>query len=139
MRFKSTTAAPLVAAFLLLSACSSSSPVSEPILFSGTVTYQGTQWHSLPLTRSGIVEINVLSLQPQLIDVTNVIELNLFLGLGIGQPVGGLCPPTTRTTIREGDSVVYGLGVKEYCISVFDTGALPEDATIRYTLEITSD
>ena len=126
-------------ALMPLAACSSGNPVPESIFFSGTVTYQGNVWHSLPLTDSGIVEINVRTLQPALLDVTNVINLNLFVGLGIGQPVGDACPATTRTTIREGDSVVYGLGVKEYCISIFDTGALPEDATIRYTLEITSD
>ena len=126
-------------ALLSLAACSSGDPVPESIFFSGTVTYQGNVWHSLPLTDSGIVEINVRTLQPALLDVTDVINLNLFVGLGLGQPAGDLCPATTRTTIREGDTVVYGLSIKEYCVSIFDTGALPEDATIRYTLEITSD
>jgi hypothetical protein len=130
--------APIVV-LLLSSACGGSSPVPESIFFSGTVAYQGNEWHSLPLTESGIVEINVRTLEPQLIDITNVINLDLFLGLGIGQPSGDLCVPTARTTVRAGDSVVYGLAVKEYCISVFDTGALPEDAVIRYTLEITED
>jgi hypothetical protein len=130
--------APIVV-LVLLSACGGSSPVSESIFFSGTVSYQGNEWHSLPLTSSGIVEINVRTLQPQLLEITDVIDLDLFIGLGIGQPANGLCTPTTRTTVREGDSVTYGLSVKEYCVSVFDTGALPEDATIRYTLELTAD
>ena len=125
-------------ALLVLPGCGGDDPVPESIFFSGTVTYQGTAWHSLPITDSGIVEINVRTLQPTLIDITNVIDLDLFIGLGIGQPADELCPPSTRATIREGDSLVYGLGVKEYCLSLFDTGALPEDATIRYTLEITS-
>jgi hypothetical protein len=136
---KSVGIVPLIAIFLLLPGCSSSSPVPESIFLSGTITYQGSEWHSLPLTKSGIVEIDVRTLQPQLIDVTNINELDLFLGLGVGQPSGDNCNPSTRTAIRQGDQVVFGLGVKEYCILVFDSGALPEDATIRYTLELSSD
>jgi hypothetical protein len=138
MRKTLTRIAP-IAVLLQLLACGGSSPVPEALFFSGTVTYQGNQWHSLPVTDSGIVEINVLTLEPQLIDITNVIDLDLFLGLGLGVPSGDLCAATTRTTVREGDSIVYGVAVKEYCITVFDTGALPEDAAIRYTLEITED
>ena len=138
MRKTFTRIAP-IAVLLLLSACGGSSPVPESLFFSGTVTYQGNEWHSLPLTESGIVQINVRTLEPQLIDITNGGGLDLFLGLGVGTPSGDLCVPTTRTTVRAGDSVVYGLSVKEYCLSVFDTGALPEDAAIRYTLEITED
>lgn len=139
MRMSSARLALFVTCVFLLSSCSSSSPVPESIFLTGDVSYQGSNWHSLPLSNSGIVEIDVLALTPQLVDITDLPSLNLFLGLGIGQPSGGDCTPTTQTAIQAGSRVVYGLSAKEYCILLYDTGALPEDAIVRYTLEVSSD
>lgn len=124
---------------LLLTSCDSSSPVPESIFLTGEVSYQGSNWHSLALSDSGIVEIDVLALTPQLVDITNNPNLNLILGLGIGQPSENDCVPTTQTAVRAGSRVVYGLSDKEYCILLYDTGGLPEDAVVRYTLEVSSD
>jgi len=139
MGTSSARLALLVACLLLLPSCSSSNPVDESIFLTGTVSYQGSKWHSLPLSNSGIVEIDVLTLTPQLVDITNILNLDLFLGLGIGQPSGEDCVPTTQTAVQAGSRVVYGLSAKEYCILLFDTGSLPEDATVQYTLEVSSD
>jgi len=139
MGMSSARLALLVACILLLPSCSSSNPVDESIFLTGTVPYQGSNWHSLLLSDSGIVEIDVLTLTPQLVDITNILNLNLFLGLGIGQPSGGECVPTTQTAVQAGSRVVYGLSDREYCILLFDSGALPEDAIVQYTLEVSSD
>jgi hypothetical protein len=139
MGMSSTRLTLFVTCLLVLASCGSSSPVPESIFLSGNVTYQGSQTHSLLLSDSGIVEIDVISLTPQLVDITNLPILDLFLGLGIGRLSEGNCVPTTQTAVRAGDRVVYGLSDVDYCIRLFDAGSLPEDATVRYALEISSD
>ena len=78
MRLSAARLALLVTSVLLLSSCSSSSPIPESIFLTGEVSYQGSNWHSVPLSDSGIVEIDVLTITPQLIDITNLPNLNLY-------------------------------------------------------------
>lgn len=121
-----------------LSGCSSpTDAISQMFVFEGAVTPDAEFFHPLIIENEGIIRIDVRTLRSEDPTRTSPVEVNPFLGFGIGRPVEDGCRTTSEITIREGDQLVYGLNETEHCFRVFDTGILPEGAVILYSLEIT--
>ncbi len=126
----------LLAGSLLL-ACSDSptGPDAAPLVFQGTIIAQGSTTHSLMPSDYGGVRIQLDDLTPRLIDVTT--PTDLAVGFALGQPDGETCATTFQIAIVEGDVLSFSLGNEEYCLLMFDSGLLPEDAIVDYTLVVT--
>jgi hypothetical protein len=129
----------LVAGALLLGACSNgpTGPDGEPLVFQGTVVYQGSTSHSLAVTDYGGVRFELENVTPRLIDVTNGLTgTNVGIGFALGQPDSESCVTTYQVTLYEGDVLSFSLGDGNYCVLMFDSG-LPVDAVVDYTLVVT--
>ena len=125
---------------LAATACDSSSgPVDDIFLLEGDLAYQGRESHNLLAMDDGIARIEVLDLQPKILDVT--IPRILFIGLGLGRPnIDGECITSFTASAQRGSIFSIGLdeGI-EYCVLLFDGGSLPEDAVIAYTVSVSPD
>lgn len=114
--------------------CSSpTAPVSAPIVFQGEVVFEGAGFHILVLESAGTVQIELTSLTARLVASGS----QLAIGLGLGRVSGDECSTTFNTTATEGNSFSFGLQEgQEYCVRVFDTGILPQDAVVAYTVTV---
>jgi len=66
-----------------------------------------------------------------------LVERQLAIGLGLGRPNEGGCATSFSTVAVEGSSFSFGLsGSEEFCVRIFDSGQLPEDAVVAYTVTI---
>ncbi len=118
---------------------SSSSPTSPdggPLVFSGTVEHQGDSIHDLDMIDDGLLTVTLTQVRVLLFDTTQGgSPANLVLGFGLGQRrQDGECLLTTNLLLQRNEVRVYRLSKDLYCLSIFDAGALPEDALISYTL-----
>lgn len=111
-------------------------PDGTPLVFSGTVTFQGRSSHDFDLEDDALLSITLAEIKVLLFDQSQASPNNLTLGFGLGQrdAGGGECRLTTNVLINEGQLQVYRLSQDTYCLSMFDAGALPEDAVIGYEL-----
>lgn len=131
--------APLVACLLISTACSDS-PSEVPDGFSpltGTVVFQDPNptEERLVLSEFRIVRFDIVELRPRLIDA----GITPAIGFGLGEPGEEECATTFRSTVRQGDMFSFGLEEGEYCLLFFDSGNLPEDAVIDYTVTVAFD
>ena len=134
------TALALLLAALLTGtiACSDSptAPIDEPLVFSGDLLYQGSVEHFFTLQHPGAIQIKVLDLVAKLVEIDPLNPLNLVVGLGLGRPDGSSCSTTSRTNVAKDSLLAFGLSAGDYCIVLFDSGRLPEDAVIGYSVLI---
>lgn len=139
MRLTISNAVPLIlAAALTVLGCSGSSPTSPdgPLIFTGTVSFDGDSFHDLEMFDDGLLTVTLLDLRVLIFDISQGSPANLVLGFGLGQrDEEGECNLTTNILLAEGQARVYRLSRDSYCINIFDPGALPEDALIGYDLE----
>ncbi len=131
--------APLIACLLTTAACSDS-PSELPTGVSpltGTVVFQDPNpvEERLVLSDFRIVRFDIVELRPRLIDA----GITPAIGFGLGEPGEEECETTFRSTIRQGDRFSFGLDEGEYCLIFFDSGNLPEDAVIDYTVTVAFD
>lgn len=129
----------LVPALFAAGCDSSSSPTTPdggPLVFSGTVTFQGTSTHNLDMFDDGLLTVTLIGLDILLFDTSQGSPSNLVVGFGLGQrDEEGECELTTNILIAENEVRVYRLSRDIYCVSIFDAGAFPEDALLRYQLQ----
>lgn len=130
----------LAATFFLASlaalACDGNSgPVDDTFILEGELVYQGSSSHDLTSVDEGIVRVEVLGLRPKLIQAPA--GSTITVGLGLGRPGDNGCQASFRANARVGS--VFSIGLEEktlYCVLIFDSGSLPEDATIDYTVAV---
>ena len=129
---------PLIVAGLVAAGCSSpTQPLADPIAFSGQLAFEGEQVHSLTLESAGVVQIRVAELRAQLVDVTDSVPV-LTIGLGLGRPTEDGCATSFTGAASEGSVFPFGLaGDQEFCVRLFDSGRLREDAVVAYTITVT--
>ncbi len=126
----------LLVGALLLTSCSDSptGPDAGPLVFQGTVVALGSTSHNLTVTDYGGVRIQLDDLTPRLIEGTST---ELSIGFGLGQLDGETCVTTFQVQMIEGDALVFSLGNEQYCLLMYDSGLLPADAVVEYTLVVT--
>lgn len=140
MRVTTSTIPLVLATALAVAACSgsSSSPTAPdgPLVFAGTVAFEGDSIHDLDMFDDGLLTVTLVRIDILLFDTTQGQPSNVVLGFGLGQrDEEGECTLSTNILMREGETRVYRLSRDLYCVSLFDPGALPEDALLRYQLE----
>lgn len=114
----------------------SSTEPTETLIFQGTVSTGGESFHSLTLQKEGPIRITLAELRPILLDITVADPAFLGISVGIGQEVEGECQENVRFTLQENGLLFFSLIPQTYCLSIFDAGQLPEDATLAYTVTV---
>lgn len=125
---------------LVAGGCADSSPVTpgrEPLVFTGRLTSNTTDSHSLPLLRSGTIRIELTELTAIFVQIDDSAP-SLVLGVGIGVfDDKGLCIPTLQPIFGEGSSVTVLPSSDIDCLAVFDSGRLPEGSLVAYVVTVT--
>lgn len=133
---------------LLCAACGSDTPTSPTTpasttasvapatiseSYNSTLPIAGSKFYSFPVVQNGTVNITLASLTGP--DITE----DMTVDLGLGQPSGFGCTPTTTVTISTLTAApqitgTYAPGV--YCVRIADTtGILPATATFSIAIE----
>lgn len=113
-------------------------PDGSPLVYSGTVSHQGNSAHDLDMFDDGLLTVTLVDLDILLFDTTRGNPNNVVLGFGLGQRNDlGNCILTTNLLLARNEVRVYRLSKDNYCMSLFDPGALPEDALVGYVLQAT--
>jgi len=124
----------------LLAGCSDNSitdPGRPSLEFSGNLVAEGRSSHTFEPANPGTVAITLIDLTAELVDVSGLFDPdNAFVGLGIGRPGEDGCTITGQTSLGEGDRQLYGLEARDYCITLFDPGNFPDEATFSYVLNV---
>ena len=131
----------IVVTSLVTLGCGGETPTSlkdQPIILTGTLAYQQTVDLSFSLESDEIIRIDIVELQPVLVDVTNNPNFVATIGFGLGQLVEGACITRQRLAAQEGGVFTFGLNNGDYCIQLADTGFFPKDAIVKFTLSISS-
>lgn len=122
---------------MVLTGCDdSSTEPSETLVFEGTVRTGGESFHALVLQKEGPIRITLARLRAVLVDISVLNPENLGISVGIGQEVEGECQENVQFTLQENGLLFFSLIPQTYCLSVFDRGQLPEDATVAYTVTV---
>lgn len=120
-----------------IAGCDSSGPVADTFLIEGDLAFGGSEAHTLISDDEGIARFEIVMLRPKLVDVT--IPLTLSVGFGLGRPGEEGCETSFRANGAQGS--IFSIGLEretEYCILIFDSGSLPEDALIEYLVSVTA-
>lgn len=126
----------LVVASLGLACDSSTSPIQDPLVFESEIGADGRNIHPVVLSDSGTVHVQFTRLDEKPVEGVEPADTEWVLGVGVGRPAEDQCSPTYSVSARVGDLVVLGLNQADYCFLVFDTGFLPDETIIEYTLTI---
>jgi hypothetical protein len=126
----------LLVAGLLATGCSDSpTDPDRELTFTGVMSRNAKIDHPLPMPHGGNLTVTLEDLTPRLIDTGVLDPTRLSLLVGLGRPGStGDCVATTTVEMIEGRVRSFGLRAGEYCLTAFDIGTLPEDATLSYTL-----
>ncbi len=113
-------------------------PDVSPIVFRGTVVAGGLIRHDLDLKGYGGVRIELEEVTLRLVDGTGGDSgEDVSLGFGLGNPEDDQCVTTFRSAMIEGGFLSLGLGNNVYCLLMFDTGLLSDDASVDYVVVAT--
>jgi hypothetical protein len=127
----------LVCSLVPVLACSSSPTApGEPVLLVGELTSAAANAHLISVDNTGIMTVSVLDLRAVLWDVTLTGAVGeLTLGFAVGKPdETGECAVTGELLVREGESYLWSLQRGEPCVQLFDTGIIPQDGVMAYSV-----
>jgi hypothetical protein len=131
----------LLAVCLLFAGCSDDDDPTSPedvLMLRGTVESDGTSRHDLSLGDSRVGRVTVSELRGRLIQVIPGFDPSIAVGFSLGRPnETDDCVASFSSTVAEGTVFVFGLEATDYCIQMFDTGSLPDDAIVDYLLSLT--
>jgi len=128
--------APILATAIALAGCgdtpspTAASPVTTTETFSSTVVKGGSAVHSFSVSATGSVTVTLTSVSPL---------STMSLGVGIGTWDGTTCGTSmsTNTDARSGATALTGTAATgSYCVRVYDSGNVPTDWTVEYTIEV---
>jgi hypothetical protein len=122
-----------------LGACDSSSgttttpttPTTESTTetFSDTIWRGGSKTYPFAQTVAGTITISLTAVSPL---------STMALGVSIGTWGDPLCSPVTKNeNARAGQTAISGTAtVGNYCVQVYDSGNIPTNTSVTYTVEI---
>ncbi len=116
---------------------SPTAPDGTPLVFAGTVGFEGTSAHDIVLPNDSLLSITLVEVNILLWDVTRASTANLVFGLGLGQrDEAGECALSSNVLMTRNQLRIYRLSKNAYCLTVFDAGSFPEDALVGYRLQV---
>jgi hypothetical protein len=132
------TPALIVAAVLALAGCGSTtatnptaaSPATTTDTFSGSLVQGGSGINSFTVSATGTVTIELTSVTPL---------ATMSLGVGIGTWDGTTCGTSmsANTDARSGATALTGTATAgNYCVRVYDSGNVPADWSVDYTVQV---
>jgi hypothetical protein len=136
----------VLAGAAIFAGCGDDSPVTpgrEPLSYSGRLEAEGFHSYALPLERGGTVRVEVTRLTPVWIEITaleeeTVLATVLTIGVGIGAfDEEGACDLELRPNLALNRSVTVLLSENVNCLAVFDSGLLPDNSVVDYTVVVT--
>jgi hypothetical protein len=90
----------------------------------------GTSVHAFAVSATGTVTITLTSVSPL---------STMSLGVGVGTWDGSTCGTSfsSNTDARTGATALTGTATKgDYCVRVYDSGNVPADWSVSYTVEV---
>jgi hypothetical protein len=106
------------------------SPANKTDTFSGSFGQGGSVVHSFPVSAYGPITITMTSVGPL---------ASMGLGVSLGLWDGSNCGAALITNVngKAGTDVLTGnVQAANYCIVVYDSGNVPPDWTVTYSLEV---
>lgn len=113
------------------SAPSTSTPNRTTESFEGSFTYQNSKSHAFTVTEPGLVEVNLTSVGPL---------TTMAIGVAVGTWANDTCTNLNirNTAARTGSAALSGTAAAgSYCVNLFDSGNLPSNWTVTYTVSVT--
>jgi hypothetical protein len=113
------------------SAPSTSTPAQTTDTFQGSFTYLSADSHQFTIKEAGLVQVRLTAVGPL---------TTMALGVSVGAWNGSACQ---GTNIKNDNSRVSAIALNgtstpgDYCVTVYDSGNLPTDATATYTVTVT--
>ncbi len=97
--------------------------------FSDTIRHGGSKTHPFAETTAGTVTIGLTSVGPL---------STMSLGVSIGTWGDPNCSPVTKNeNARAGQTAISGTAAAgNYCIQVYDSGNIPSDWVVTYTVQV---
>jgi hypothetical protein len=128
----------LIAAVTLLSAAcgetadavlTTPTPVTTTETYSGTLPQLGSAVHPFTVTATGTATIGLTEVGPL---------ATMAIGVNIGTWDGTNCTSMTKNdNARAGSTALTGSVVTgSYCVRVYDSGNIPADTSVSYTLQV---
>ena len=150
MKTRAYVAVALVAGQFALAGCGSSSPVVDPsTVVTPTVTTEtlsgtfscclNSDFRTVTVAQSGNIDFALSALS------VNGTPSTISMSLGIGLPSGTSCALLTGGAINGPAGAPGTLGIAElsggiqagtYCLQVTDTGNVPPNGTVNYTITV---
>ncbi len=122
---------------VVLGACKKSStatpaptpPTPTTETFSGDVPQLGSAVHSFSVAATGSISITLTSMAPL---------ATMAIGLAVGSWDGTTCSVISQSdNVRVGTSGLTGTAVAgNFCAKVYDSGNIPDNTTITYTISV---
>jgi hypothetical protein len=106
------------------------SPATTTDTFKGTIAQSGTATNSFTVSATGTVTISLTAVSPL---------ATMSLGVGIGTWDGTTCGTSmsSNTDARAGKTALAGTAnAGNYCVRVYDSGNVPADWSVDYTVEV---
>ena len=130
-------AALLFAALLALGCGDDPTGPDRTELLTGTLRYGQSVQHNFHVNHLGNLRVTLIELRPVFIDVTGLNPANLGISMGLGSPgADGTCNVTAFQALILDRTISLGLDTGNYCALLSDSGNLPEDGTVAYTIEL---
>jgi hypothetical protein len=104
-------------------------PVTKVDTFSGSLTRSASVIHTFTVSVSGAVAVGLTDVAPL---------STLAIGVSIGTWNGTSCTSlSTNDNARMGTTALSGTAqAGNYCVRVYDSGNVPENTTVTYTLQV---
>jgi hypothetical protein len=106
------------------------SPATTTQTFTGTLAQSGSATNAFTVSATGTVTISLTSVSPL---------TTMSLGVGIGTWDGTTCGSSmsSNTDARVGKTALTGTAnAGSYCVRVYDSGNIPADWSVSYTVEV---
>jgi hypothetical protein len=112
------------------SAPSTTPPAQTTDTFEGSFTFLGADSHQFTIKEAGSVQVRLTAVGPL---------TTMALGVSVGAWNGSVCQGTNIKNDNSRVSVLALNGTSapgDYCVTVYDSGNLPTDATATYTVTV---
>jgi len=106
------------------------SPATTTDMFSGSLTQLGSDVHIFAVGANGSVEVSLTA-------VTPLSTMSLGIAVASSDGTNCLAQITQNTDARTGSVALKGTATTgNYCVRVYDSGNIPTDTDVTYTVQV---